>query len=150
MTWEVIEADLERQAVPEYGLLQLLTKHGEYWRRHGSGGQRFNSLSNALFGSNGAYRACMGLPSYPRTLSDTGQIVVLYAATWLHRSQVGVLVRPAADIPIATLVSTSDIESFTPSSVPDAVRRLSEMFAVGVSQHGGRLLNQMSIGDTLR
>ena len=149
--WEEIESRLDLQEVPEYGLLQLLTEEPDkFWRRHeGNGPHRFRCLRNALFNPQGAFKACTGSASYPKGLGKNDRLIVAFSMAWLPSYEHGLLIRPGAEVPMATIAESQLLHRFRPASTLSGIAELSELFAAGVRRFGCRILESSSIGENV-
>lgn len=148
--WDILERDLERSGIVEYGIFQRNRKpSAPIWRRHGNGGRRFDTLSNALFGSQGARKACKGSASYPKSQysESPDTLIVPYVATWLQNRHHAFLIRASAGDPEVTIVPIAEVSELNPITEQRLCETLAAVFGRGATSFGVRLLGTRNIYD---
>lgn len=146
--WDEMRTSWDEIGLVEYGIFQRDRKTGiPMWRRHErKGNSRFASIRNALFNEKGARRACAGSASYPKSLSQSGVLLVPYVAVWLDGRPFAYLVRASAGEPEITLVASAAIDSLGQKTDESELRSaLATAFAEGGENYGIRLLGREEI-----
>ncbi len=146
--WDALDRSLHLGGVVEYGIYQQNRRPGApIWRRHGRGGKRFETLSNALLNAQGPRKACKGQAHYPRTQYSASPDVLLvpYVATWLQSATHAYLVRAGTEDPEITIVPVSEISDLHVTTEEALCVALGEIFARGAATNGIRSLTAQGI-----
>lgn len=139
--WPEVLRSLPRVGTVEYGIYQRDAVRGTpIWRRPVRG-KRFETISAALFGKQGARNACRGTAPYAKErYAATNVLAVPYAATWLRGSAFALLVRSSTPHPEVTLVPSTEVHAIDLDDEGELTDYLSELFGTGARLHGVLLL----------